>query len=64
MIATRGPQPWKITFSYSRAIEEPVLAAWQGKDENVEKAQKAMLHRCKMNALASEGKYSEKEEKG
>ena len=57
MIATRGPQPWKITFSYSRAIEEPILAAWQGKDENVAKAQKAMLHRCKMNGAAAQGKW-------
>jgi fructose-bisphosphate aldolase, class I len=57
MIATRGPQPWKITFSYSRAIEEPILATWQGKDENVKKAQEVMLHRCKMNGLASLGKY-------
>lgn len=57
-IATRGEQPWGITFSYSRAIEEPVLAAWQGKDENVEKAQKAMLHRVKMNGLAQKGEYS------
>jgi fructose-bisphosphate aldolase class I len=63
MIATRGPQPWKITFSYSRALEEPVLAAWQGKDENVQKAQKVLLHRAKMNALAAQGKYDSKQEK-
>ncbi len=63
MIAERGPQPWKITFSYSRALEEPVLAAWQGNDENVIKAQKILLHRAKMNSLATQGKYESKLEK-
>lgn len=63
MITTRGPQPWKITFSYSRALEEPVLAVWQGKDENVSKAQKVLLHRCKMNSLASLGQYESNLEK-
>jgi fructose-bisphosphate aldolase class I len=62
-IASRGPQPWPITFSYSRAIEEPVLAAWKGKSENVDKAQKVLLHRLKMNSLASVGKYESKMEK-
>lgn len=62
-ISTRGPQPWKITFSYSRAIEEPILATWKGEDANVEAAQKVMLHRVKMNGLASEGKYSSEMEK-
>ena len=56
-IAKMGPQPWPITFSYSRAIEEPVLTAWQGKPENIPLAQKAMLHVVKMNGLAQQGKY-------
>ncbi len=62
-VASRGPQPWPITFSYSRALEEPVLAAWKGKEANKEKAQKALLHRLKMNALASQAKYESKMEK-
>lgn len=62
-IASKGAQPWKITFSYSRALEEPILAAWQGKDENIEAAQKVMLHRCKMNGLASQGTYEAAMEK-
>jgi fructose-bisphosphate aldolase class I len=57
-IASRGVQPWKITFSYSRAIEEPILATWQGKDENIEAAQKVMLQRVKMNGLAQQGAYT------
>jgi len=56
-IAKLGGQPWPITFSYSRAIEEPVLMAWQGKQENIPEAQKMLLHAVKMNSLASLGKY-------
>ena len=62
-IASRGTQPWPITFSYSRAIEEPVLATWKGKAENVEKAQAVLLHRLKMNSLAAQGTYESRMEK-
>lgn len=50
--------PWPTTFSFSRAIEEPILEAWKGKEENVAAAQKVMLHRLKMNALAEQGAYN------
>jgi fructose-bisphosphate aldolase, class I len=56
-IAALGAQPWPLTYSYSRAIEEPFLLAWQGKPENTEQAQKVLVHACKMNSLASQGKY-------
>lgn len=56
-IAAFGQQAWPISFSYSRALEEPVLLAWQGKPENIPVAQKALLYRCKMNSLAQLGKY-------
>lgn len=56
-IAKLGAQPWPITFSFSRAIEEPVLMAWQGKPENIPEAQKTLLHACRMNSLATQGKY-------
>jgi fructose-bisphosphate aldolase, class I len=62
-VISRGAQPWPITFSYSRAIEEPVLATWKGKEENVKKAQSVLLHRLKMNSLAAQGKYESKMEK-
>ncbi len=52
-----GPHPWPITFSYSRAIEEPVLATWQGKPENVLVAQKVLLERLKRNSEAQLGTY-------
>jgi fructose-bisphosphate aldolase class I len=63
-IQSRGEQPWKMTFSYSRALEEPVLAAWQGKDENKYIAQAALVHRLKMNSLAQQGKYTKEAEQG
>ena len=49
-------QPWPITFSFSRAIEEPFLNAWGGKAENGQKAQEVLLDTCKQNSLASLGK--------
>jgi fructose-bisphosphate aldolase class I len=49
-------QPWPITFSFSRALEEPFLKAWDGKPENAEKAQAALLEVCKQNSLAAQGK--------
>jgi fructose-bisphosphate aldolase class I len=56
-IAGLGEQPWPITFSYSRALEEPVLLTWQGKPENIPEAQKMLLHAVMMNGLASQGQY-------
>jgi fructose-bisphosphate aldolase class I len=56
-IAAYGKQAWPITFSYSRAIQEPMLTTWQGKPENVTQAQKMLLYRVKMNGLAQAGKY-------
>lgn len=56
-VAKMGRQPWPITYSFSRAIEEPFLLAWMGKPENEEEAQKMLVHACKMNSLAQQGKY-------
>jgi fructose-bisphosphate aldolase class I len=55
-IAKMGPQPWPITYSFSRAIEEPMLLAWAGKKENTDASQKALLENCKENSLASQGR--------
>ena len=49
---------WNLTFSYGRALQQPALKAWQGKEENVKSAQDAFLNRAKLNGLASAGKYS------
>ncbi|WP_348765408.1 class I fructose-bisphosphate aldolase [uncultured Salinisphaera sp.] len=53
-----GPQPWKLTFSYGRALQAPALAAWGGKDENIAAAQKAYLKRARNNGAAARGEYS------
>ena len=57
-IAKYGKQAWPITFSFSRALEEPVLVAWQGKPENITTAQKALLEALHDNSLAQQGKLS------
>ncbi len=53
-----GPHPWKISFSYARALQAPVLATWKGKENNIAAAQKVFLKRCRLNGLARAGKYS------
>jgi len=54
--------PWYLSFSYARALQDPALKAWQGKDENVQAAQQAFLKRAKLNSLATMGKYKEEME--
>lgn len=61
-INKRGPLPWKMSFSYGRALQNTALKCWNGKAENVPAAQKAFLHRAKMNSLATLGKYSKEME--
>ena len=53
-----GPHPWQVSFSYGRALQAPVLAAWKGQEGNVPAAQKALLIRCQLNGLARDGKYA------
>jgi len=52
-----GPQPWVLSFSYARALQEPALAAWRGDAANAMAAQQALVHRAHMNARAREGRY-------
>ncbi|MGH6924599.1 MAG: class I fructose-bisphosphate aldolase, partial [Propylenella sp.] len=49
--------PWKLTFSYGRALQHAALHAWRGKPENVKAAQSAFAHRARMNGLAAIGKW-------
>lgn len=58
-----GNLPWKLTFSYGRALQAAALKTWKGKAENVAAAQKAFNHRAEMNALAATGKWSQNLEK-
>ena len=50
--------PWALAFSYARAIQQPALEIWQGKEANVKAAQQALLHRAKCNQAARLGEYT------
>ena len=54
-----GGFPWKLSFSYGRALQASALSAWLGKKENISAAQDAFSHRAEMNKLASLGKWSQ-----
>jgi len=58
-----GGLPWKLTFSYGRALQAAPQKAWGGKPANVTAAQAAFTHRAKMNGLASLGRWSADQEK-
>jgi fructose-bisphosphate aldolase class I len=49
--------PWKLTFSYGRALQAAALQAWRGKTENVAAGQRAFTHRARMNSLAATGTW-------
>ena len=51
--------PWALSFSYARAIQQPALEQWGGKEENVLAAQQALLHRAKCNWAARRGAYTD-----
>lgn len=53
-----GAKPWKLTFSYGRALQHTVLKAWAGQEANVQAAQQALLVRAKANGDAALGQYT------
>ena len=53
-----GTLPWKLSFSYGRALQAAPLKAWGGKAENTATAQAAFAYRAKMNGLAARGAWS------
>jgi len=55
--------PWPLTFSYSRALQNPALKTWKGKAANKDAAQQAFYHRAHMNGLAAQGKWKPELEK-
>jgi fructose-bisphosphate aldolase, class I len=57
-----GPKPWKISFSYGRALQDPALEAWHGRDETLKTGQQALYRRVHCNGAASLGKYTDKME--
>ncbi len=52
-----GGLPWRLTFSYGRALQAAPQKAWSGKSENVAAGQRAFAHRAQMNGLASKGSW-------
>jgi fructose-bisphosphate aldolase class I len=58
-----GDLPWKLTFSYGRALQHAPQTVWKGKTENVAAAQRAFSHRAKMNSLAALGEWKADMEK-
>tara|TARA_R110002020_G_scaffold5185_4_gene21966 strand:+ start:219 stop:1265 length:1047 start_codon:yes stop_codon:yes gene_type:complete len=57
-----GGFPWKLTYSFGRALQQSALFAWQGKSENYAAAQQAFDHRAHMNGLASKGEWTQAED--
>src|SRR4029453_12568023 len=60
---TLGSHPWKLSFSYGRALQAPALKGGGGKDGNVEAGQRAYYPRAKMNSAAQTGMYAPEMEK-
>lgn len=50
--------PWDLTFSFSRAIQQPALDIWRGDDANAQVAQEALVHRAECNRAARRGQYT------
>src|SRR5260221_1060701 len=58
-----GGLPWRLTFSYGRALQAAPLKAWSGKAENVAAGQRAFSHRARMNSLPRQGEWKADMEK-
>ncbi len=59
----KDKMPWELTFSFSRAIQQPALEAWKGDDNNIAIAQKLLYHRAWCNSMARQGLYKPEMEK-
>jgi len=53
------PAPWKLTFSYGRALQDEALAAWMGKNDKVDAGQRAFYHRAQCTGAACRGRYTD-----
>jgi fructose-bisphosphate aldolase class I len=53
-----GTQPWQLSFSYGRALQDPALRAWKGQAANLRETQTALLKRARLNGAAREGTYA------
>jgi fructose-bisphosphate aldolase class I len=57
-INSLAPQPWELSFSYGRALQEPALLAWRGDAANASLTQSALYKRTRLNGAARRGEYS------
>jgi fructose-bisphosphate aldolase class I len=57
-----GEHPWKLTFSYGRALQATTISAWKGKENNISLAKETFLLRAKCNGAAYSGQYDVKME--
>ena len=58
-----GAAPWRLTFSYARALQQPALDTWRGDNANTGPAQQALLHRARCNRAAAQGEYDPSQER-
>jgi fructose-bisphosphate aldolase class I len=58
MNANSGAQPWKLSFSYGRALQDGALKSWRGSSDNTAPAQKALITRARLNRAAAMGEYT------
>lgn len=58
-IAQRGPHPWPVTFSYSRALQDPVLKAWAKNRTDIKEAQALFYHQLELASAAARGELEE-----
>ena len=58
-----GGLPWPLSFSFGRALQAAPQSAWRGKSDNVAAAQRAFVHRARMNSLAALGRWTVELEK-
>jgi fructose-bisphosphate aldolase class I len=54
----RPAAPWRLSFSFARALQQPALDVWAGRDMNTVAAQQALMHRARCNCAALKGEYS------
>lgn len=57
-LAKEQNSPWKLTFSYGRALQNSAIKNWLGKEENTESSQEIFTHRAKLASAATLGNYS------
>ena len=53
-----GPKPWKLSFSFGRALQDEALRLWQGKDDRVRPAQRVFYQRARCVSAAAQGNYA------